>query len=256
MRYLLILFLAQAYSLSIVNRTLGQPHYDIPTQDISFETSDGITIYGDLAMNPANGKTIVLFHQGGSNVRGEYQYALPVLYNLGFNVMAVDLRSGGERYGSRNRTVDALPQEGVNTSYCDAENDIQSAIDYATSKGLQQLILFGSSYSGSLVIRVGSENKDLVSGIVAFSPSSGGPMAVCRPDDVLETLKIPLLVFRPDKEMAIESVARQFQSIQSFGHQTYIAKNGVHGSSLLVPDRIDGDVNDSWEELKKFLRAL
>ncbi len=242
-------------NLSFTAGTYGQSAYEIPTEEISFKTPDGITLFGDLAVSEPGHQTILLFHQGRSNVRGEYGYTLPRLHNMGYNVMAVDLRTGGNLYGSENRS--AISTSGqVGTTYCDAEKDIRAAIDFARSRDLSQLILLGSSFSGSLVIRAAAKNPQDLVGIIAFSPSSGGPMASCKPDDAIRVLNIPLLVFRPKKEMEIESVANQSQLIQTSGYEVCMVENGVHGSSLLVPDRVKGDVQESWDRLKRFLEML
>ncbi|GAB4240101.1 MAG: hypothetical protein Tsb0034_16390 [Ekhidna sp.] len=242
-------------TLSVCTVSFGQKRYDELTEQVSFNSTDDVTIYADLALQDPEATTIILFHQGGSNVRGEYRYTLPVLYDMGYNILASDLRSGGDLFDQSNRTVSNLPSD-LEVTYCDAESDVQAAIDYATTQGLQKFVLVGSSYTASLVIRVGAQNKDKVAGIIALSPSSGGPMAPCRPDEIMDGLEVPLLIVRPRREMEIESVRQQFELAKSFGHQTYIAENGVHGSSSLDPSRVEGGVEQHWEVVKRFLGTL
>ena len=240
--------------LSIPFYSNAQNEYETITKPVQFATNDGIVLYGDLAMREESKGTILLFHQGGSNVRGEYINTLPRFYSMGYTVLAMDLRSGGSTYGNENRTVAGLKKE---YGYCDSEADIKAAIDYIISRNQgDQVILIGSSFSASLVIRVAAENKKQVKGVLAFSPSSGGPMSACRPDDAMKDLDVPLIVFRPEKEMAIESVSKQLELAKNLGHKTYVAKNGVHGSSLLTDERVGGDASESWVVVTNFLAEL
>jgi pimeloyl-ACP methyl ester carboxylesterase len=40
----------------------------------------------------------LLFHQGGASARGEYGPIIPRLLSAGYHVLAVDQRSGGDRF--------------------------------------------------------------------------------------------------------------------------------------------------------------
>lgn len=61
---------------------------------------------------------------------------------------------------------------------------------------------------------------------------------------------------RPPKEMEIESVKAQYELAQQYQHQTYIAKFGTHGSSMLVKSRVEGDVEENWKVVNSFLDSL
>ena len=52
-------------------------------KEIRFYTPDSIKIFGDLYELDKKGKTILLFHQGGSNARGEYAPIIPKLIEKG-----------------------------------------------------------------------------------------------------------------------------------------------------------------------------
>jgi hypothetical protein len=74
---------------------------DAAPEEVRFETSDGITVFGDLYAN-SSGKTapiILLFHQGASEARGEYTVIAGRLLEIGYNVLAIDQRMGGDRFG-------------------------------------------------------------------------------------------------------------------------------------------------------------
>ena len=52
----------------------------------------------------------MLFHQGGGDVRGEYETIIPKLLKLGYNIIATDTRQGGTRFGT-NRTMENIKKE-------------------------------------------------------------------------------------------------------------------------------------------------
>jgi pimeloyl-ACP methyl ester carboxylesterase len=224
-------------------------------KEIVFHTKDNIKIYGDLYQLDKTNPIILLFHKGRSNARGEYNSIIPLLINNGFNVLSIDQRLGGQDFGSYNRTVANILNSTFN--YCDAYADLESALNFVIDSGFSgKKILWGSSYSGSLAIKLANEYQTEVSGVLAFSPASGGPMKNCRADEYFETLKVPLLLLRPAKELEIESSQKQFELAQSFNHQTYIAKNGFHGSSMLVENRVKNNVDDNWKSVLSFLGGL
>ena len=78
-------------------------------------------------------------------------------------------------------------------------------------------------------------------------------MEGCRPEEILKTLKTPLLLLRPAREAEIESVKNQLALAKEYNHETYVAKNGVHGSSMLVKDRVGNSVEENWNAVKTFL---
>ena len=89
-------------------------------ETISFKSKDGVEIAADLYMtHPDTVPFIVLFHQAGSS-RGEYLDIAPQLNQLGFNCLAVDLRSGKESNGIVNLTNEHARSAMKETSYLDA----------------------------------------------------------------------------------------------------------------------------------------
>ena len=107
-------------------------------KEISFYTPDSIKIFGDLYEIDKKGSTILLFHQGGSNARGEYSPIIPKLIEEGFNILAIDQRVGGQYYGNYNRTLANIPTNhfGDGYGYCDAYNNLESALDYMIGSGI------------------------------------------------------------------------------------------------------------------------
>lgn len=228
-------------------------------QEINFYTPDSIKIFGDLYELDKKENTILLFHQGGSNARGEYASIIPKLIKEGFNVLAIDQRVGGQYYGNYNRTLSNIPTNsfGDGYGYCDAYNNLESALDYMIDSGFSgDKIVWGSSYSASLAIQLANNRQNDISGVLAFSPASGGSMKDCLPDKYFETLKIPLIILKPTSEMQNANSKLQFDLANKYNHQTYIAKNGVHGSSMLVKERVGNDVEGTWKVVYSFLNEI
>ncbi len=228
-------------------------------KEINFYTPDSIKIFGDLYTVNKEQSTILLFHQGGSNARGEYGPIIPKLVQKDFNVLAIDLRSGGQYYGSYNRTLANIPTNrfGDGYGYCDAYNNLESALDFVNDSGFSgHKIIWGSSYSATLAIQLANNRPNDIAGVLAFSPASGGSMKNCLPDVYFETLKLPLLLLRPPNEMKSENSILQFELAKTYNHQTFVPQYGVHGSSMLVEDRVGNNVDETWDIVFSFLKAI
>ena len=206
-------------------------------EEVSFKSGDGVDLFADI-FTSSKGKSsplVLLFHQGGANVRAEYTYHIPKLLKRGYNVIAVDTRAGGTRLGGTNRTMENLA--GKQFEYCDAYPDLEAALNYAKKNGFGgKTVAWGSSFSAALVFRLAKEHGDKLAGILAFSPASGGPMKDCRPDLYAGDVKIPVLAVRPGREMKSEASKAQMKAFKELGFTTYVAENGVHGSSMLNPE--------------------
>jgi len=135
---------------------------------VKFTGKDSLTVTADLYKVNESSPYIVLFHQANSS-RGEYIDIAKKLTNLGYNCLAVDLRSGDEINYVINETARKAKQKNYPTGYLDAEKDMHAAIDYAFHKNEQEVILFGSSYSASLSLKIANETSK-VKAVVAFSP--------------------------------------------------------------------------------------
>lgn len=223
--------------------------------EISFITSDSITVYGDSYTINKKLPTILLCHQGGSNSRGEYINTIPKLLNEGYNIIAIDQRVGGSSYyGNYNRTV--ANSDKKDFAYCEAYPDIEGALDYTISNNYNgKIILWGSSYSAALALQLASKHSHDIDAVLAFSPSTGSSVNNCHPNLYLEKVTQPLLLLRPKREMERESSIAQFELANKNGHKTYIAENGVHASSMLVKERVQADVSENWKVVLEFLKT-
>lgn len=138
-------------------------------QDIvTFKADDGLTVTAyDYEIDDSN-PYIILFHQARSS-KGEYKDIAIKLLKLGYNCLAVDLRSGESCNYIPNETANLAKDQGKSTGYLDAKQDMQAAIDWAYNKSNKDVILFGSSYSASLSLLIGKDHPH-VKAVIAFSP--------------------------------------------------------------------------------------
>lgn len=225
---------------------------------ITTVTSDSVTIFGEPYFGDldTSAPLILLFHQGGSNGRGEYADIARWLNREGYRAIAWDQRSGGETYGETNRTVAHLA-EGTPAAYCNAYYDLQAALDYVVAEGLaDKVISWGSSYSAALVFRLAKENTDSVLGVVSFSPASGGPLADCRARMWIDDVEAPSIVFRPASEMEMESSIEQRDILTTAGADFHVINNGVHGSSMLLDTRAEHDMSEARNAVLNFLSRV
>jgi pimeloyl-ACP methyl ester carboxylesterase len=224
-----------------------------PGNEVSFDSTDGVTLYGDV-YESSKGKSaplVMLFHQGGGDVRGEYASHIPKLLKKGYNVIAVDLRTGGDRFGSVNRTVANLKNKKY--GYCDAYPDLAATLNFARKSGFTgKTVAWGSSFSAALVFQLAAKYQDEIAGILAFSPASGGPMEQCKPDLYSKDVRAKVFAARPRREINENSEA-QLKSFRDLGFETYVSENGVHGSSMLNAERVKGDVSDHWRAVFNFM---
>jgi pimeloyl-ACP methyl ester carboxylesterase len=212
-------------------------------QEIQFETSDAVTVYGEiyrLTDTPMSAPLILLFHQGGGDTRGEYTPLVVRLIEQGYNLVAIDQRRGGDRFGGNNRTLAGVGD--VEYSYCDVYPDLEGALRFAREYG----------FTG-LVFKLGTEHPDEIDAVLAFSAASGSPMDGCRPEPYSERITQPVLALRPINEMEVPYVPGQMQLFREHGHLTYIADPGVHGSSMLNETRVGTSTEATWSVVLAFL---
>lgn len=231
-------------------------HQVMVRREVRRGVEDDVTVVADLYQRarPADAATILLFHQGGGDARGEYEPIIPRLLDEGFDVLAVDVRGGGSRFGGMHRT----PQT-PDFRYCEAAADVAAAIDLAREQGISgKLILWGSSYTGTLVIEAAARRAADVQAVLAFSPARGDPMRECEaPAHVtaLRSHQIPLHVFSSSAELGNPGARERFELLQRLGAITFEARGAGHGSSILVHDRFEGDTSPQWTAVLEALRS-
>ncbi len=137
-------------------------------QTVTFESKDGLTITADLYISSTENPYIILLHQARFS-RGEYREIAPKLVKLGYNCLAVDLRSGDEINFIKNETAAKAKAKNLPVNFIDAVPDIHAAIDYVRQISDKPVVLWGSSYSAALSLIVAPEELK-VCALVVFSP--------------------------------------------------------------------------------------
>ena len=220
-------------------------------ETVHFYASDGLQITADWYRSSSNDPFILLFHQAGFS-RGEYRETAPRLQKLGYNCLAVDLRSGKGVNFVKNETALNARSGHYPDSYLDAIPDIRAAIDFARSKVNKPVILLGSSYSASLVI-MESIHRDDVKAVVAFSPGEyfGDPVHV---KNYVKDITTPLFVASTlrESEFIEDMISGAPKDLVTFFYEP--SGKGEHGSKTLWSSK-EGNQN-YWLRLMLFFNSL
>jgi len=224
---------------------------------ITFKASDGLEITADLYINNSEDSPfIILFHQARSS-RGEYLEIAPKLNKLGFNCIAIDQRSGGAVNEVVNETHQRAEEQKLGTKYIDVEVDINSSIDYIKKvyPKAKKLIIWGSSYSSALVLKIGGDRND-VDAILSFAPGEYFEDMGKPADYVTESAKNILVpVFITSMKSEKPNWWSIYEVIPSIGKDYFIPKtDGQHGSRALwekFPEH-----KNYWKSVEAFLKRL
>ncbi len=228
------------------------------SHSISFRSADNLLITAD-SYSPHSSSTtpvIVLFHQAGSS-RGEYNEIAPELNKLGFNCIAVDLRSGEYSRGKDNETAIRAGNKNLVTSYADALPDVIAALKYARKQYSNgKVIAWGSSYSASLVLKVAGDKPELVDAVLAFSPGEyfshlGKSKTWIR--DAAQKIKTPTFITSSKNEASDWSPI--YGVIDAANRHSFIPETaGKHGSKALWKKYADSQAY--WDAVTVFLRSF
>ncbi len=216
---------------------------------VTLQARDGVRVSG-LVHEAARPKAVILlFHQAGSS-KAEYATIAPRLAAAGYTALAIDQRSGGSMYGP-NETASRL---GRPASYEDARSDLLAAVDWAIPRHLP-IVLWGSSYSASLVFEVAAEHPKEVSAVVAFSPGEylKNRGAVARAS---AKVHVPVYVTSSSDADEIEAARAILAASPSQSKTQFVPKDGVHGSSTLIEARDPKGAAENWNHVLAFLATL
>jgi len=214
-----------------------------PSHDSLEVTADWYPVENDL---PA----ILLCHQNRYS-RGEYNETAAKLNKFGFNCMAIDLRVGDEINGVKNETAARAKQKKLNPGFADAEQDILAGIEYLHDKYHRKVILMGSSYSASLVLKIAASNPNVMA-VIAFSPGEYFPDKKYVSKNITNLTK-PIFVTSSKEEAA--GVTELMKNVNARLMVQFVPKSkGVHGSRTLWND--NPDHNEYWVTLMSFLNRL
>lgn len=223
-------------------------YYENMVQHITFPSNDSLTIHADIFETKPSPVQILLCHQAGFS-RGAYMETGILLSQMGYNAMAIDLRSGEIANGIPNKTFQEAKAKGLSTEYLDSKQDIEAAIDYLYDcNGNLPIILVGSSYSASLCLIIGQKNPK-VKAIAAFSPGEYLEGIVVANE--LDTIAKPIFV--TSSKLEISQTSQIISKVDSnLVHHFKPTFEGVHGAKALWKDT-DGH-KEYWEAFLKFLK--
>jgi dienelactone hydrolase len=226
---------------------------------ITFPSKDGLQITADtyIGETEKNRPLIVLFHQAGWS-RGEYNEIAPKLNKLGFNALAVDLRSGKAVNGITNQTAKGARKAGKQTRYIDALPDMESALLYARKLAGNgtKVIAWGSSYSSALVLQIVGDKPALADAVLSFSPGeyfkkSGKPANWIQQS--AQSINVPVFITSAKSEKGRWSAI--FEGIKSKSKVSFVPEtNGNHGSRALWNKFSDS--KSYWLAVGQFLEQL
>lgn len=221
-------------------------------EQITFPSHDGLEITANLYDIESEKPFIVLCHQARFN-KAEYHGIAERLNELGFACMAIDQRSGGPVAEYQNETNLRAVKAGKEVDYLDAEQDIRAAVAFASEKYKRDIILWGSSYSSSLVPYVAAD-MDEVLAFVSFSP---GDYYQPEKESLVKVLK------NYDKRMFLTSSFREAKELAGLVNESGLNQNevqfipqsaGHHGSRALWINQDGGE--EYWEAITAFLNEL
>jgi len=220
---------------------------------VRFKTSDNLQITADLYETESQSdKWMIMTHQAEFS-RGEFKEAARRMIKLGYNCLAIDLRSGGEVNYVPNETAALAKELGFPQTFLDCEKDILAAIDYVYSRSKNaQLTLFGSSFSASLCLKIAKERSDIYA-LILFSPGEFFEPKISM-KQTANGLKIPIFAGCPKSEYSY--VKELLSGVKS--PKLVIFKpdrgEGLHGSKTLWWE--SSTRNEFWLSLLFFLKGM
>ena len=246
------------YLLSLCFWLFLHTHLYAATDTISITSKDGLVVVADTYIINLDTDTpmIVLFHQAGWS-RGEYIDIAPKLNDMGFNCLAIDLRSGNKINGIVNQTAKSAREDKLQTRYIDSLPDMLSTLEFVNSNFPEnQIIAWGSSYSAALVLHIAGKHSDLIDGVLAFSPGEYFTKQGKSNSWIQESASnINAPVFITSARNEKENWSAIYSSIYTSNKSAFIPETkGNHGSRALWEEFDDHEAY--WNEVEKFLKQF
>ncbi len=222
-------------------------------QPVKLTAPDGVTVYGTYYPAEQPRAIILLFHQAGSS-KDEYVSIAPQLQLAGYSSLAIDQRVGGGLYGD-NQTMAGYKGK---TDYLGALPDLEAALAWGKANaGGKPIILWGSSYSASLVFLVAASKtaEGSVKGVMAFSPGEyfNDKKMV---ENAAAKVTVPVFVTSANTFEEEQEAKAILSATKSTDRQQFIPKAGVHGSSTLNASKNPGGSDDNWSAVLSFLKRV
>lgn len=216
---------------------------------VMLRAGDGLTVFARRYDAKKPKALILLFHQAGSS-KDEYATIAPRLAKAGYSSLAVDARVGGTLFGP-NETAAALTTK---VEYLEAQKDLQAALTWAEQQNLP-IVIWGSSYSASLVFPLAQVNPDKVKAILAFSPGEYFDDKTMV-QQAAATATVPVFITSASTPDEIAAAGKIAAAVPGGRAQQYVPKVGVHGSSTLIAAKDPGGAEDNWRAVMDFLKKV
>ena len=219
---------------------------------VTFEASDGLTITADLYMIDDTSPIFILFHQAGWS-RGEYLETAVKFNKMGYNAVAVDLRSGIAVNDITNETARLAKESDYPNNHADAALDVKASIEYIIEEYDTDIYLLGSSYSASLALVTAEDYKDHIDAVFAFSP---GEYFIYDGKSIagnVESLTIPTFITSASYE--VDEWKNIFEHVAAENKFAFYPENfGSHGSESLWKSSKENI--DFWNAIFFFIDQL
>lgn len=232
-------------ALIIFNTSFGQ------FKTIQFPAEDGVMITADVyQIETINAPYILLFHQAGYS-RGAYREIAPKLNAMGFNCIAIDQRSGKSVLGIENETKKSAIALQKDTQYVDAIPDLVSTLKYAKYElRAKTILVWGSSYSASLALYMGSQYPEDISGILSLSPGEYFTIEGKPIQNFAASIQCPVFITSTKTEE--KNWINMYKAIPSEKYQFLPKTEGKHGSKALWEDNLEH--KEYWMAVRSFLK--
>lgn len=217
----------------------------------TFVSPEEIEITADFyaAEDTSEAPLIILFHQYKSS-RGEYREIAPELVYMGFNCLAVDTRCGAKDRWNNINNVTSASFDDLGRDFLSAYPDLLAALNYAIENKLSdKIIVWGSSFSSSLVFKLASENPEKIVGLLSFSPGEymEGNKGIIA-EWAASVKDIPVYITCGAGEL--DNTKPIYNAITVEDKNFELPIKGNHGSSILLDD------SRNWKPLKEFLNKF
>lgn len=222
-------------------------------QFVAFQSSDSLTISADFYETETDSKKWMIMCHQAEYSRGEFKEIARRMIKLNYNCLAIDMRSGGEVNYVPNETANEAKSLGKTQTFLSCEIDILSAIEYVLSREKDaEIVLFGSSFSASLCLKIAKERPD-IRAVIAFSPGEFfTPQLSIK--KTISNLSIPIYVGCTKSEYLYEKDMFEDVKPQKVVIFRPEKADGIHGAKTLWWE--SSTRNEYWLSLLFFLNSL
>ena len=231
---------------SAVSNTDAQ---EAAAQPVLLKASDGVTVHGFWYKAAQPKALLLLFHQARSS-KDEYAAIAPRLVEAGYSALAIDQRAGGELFG-KNETAAAL---GRKADYLEAVPDLKAALNWGRQQKLP-IILWGSSYSSSLIFPLAAGDPQGIVALLSFSPGEYFDSDKQMVRTAAAKVNVPVfLASTQDEKSEADPVMAALP--KNSANIRFVPEHGVHGSSMLIASRNPQGAEANWNAVMRFLQGI